>query len=108
MQALAPILGIIGFLIAIVLYNKVKSQPVGNDVMKDISEQIHNGAMAFLGREYKVLAIFIALVIYILRLGWRQLTTADNMAVTPEEGQPRTKAWIAACMAAVCAQLAGN
>ena len=50
MQALAPILGVIGFVVAVVLYTRVKSQPVGNDTMKDISEQIHAGAMAFLGR----------------------------------------------------------
>ena len=66
MQALAPILGVIGFVIAIVLYNKVKRYPVGNDTMREISEEIHNGAMAFLGREYRVLAIFITLVFVII------------------------------------------
>ena len=74
MQAIAPILGIIGFIIAIVLYNKVKKQPVGNDVMKDISEQIHDGAMAFLGREYRVLAVFIALVFVIITVGMNYQT----------------------------------
>ena len=74
MQAIAPILGIIGFIVAIVLYNKVKNQPVGNDVMKDISEQIHAGAMAFLGREYRVLAIFIALVFVIITIGMNYQT----------------------------------
>ncbi|MGK2904733.1 MAG: sodium-translocating pyrophosphatase [Desulfuromonadales bacterium] len=68
MQALAPILGVIGFVMAVVLYNKVKRYPVGSDKMRDISEEIHNGAMAFLGREYRVLAIFIALVFVIISI----------------------------------------
>ena len=54
LQNYAPILGVIGFVIAIVLYNLVKSQPVGNERMKDISEDIHAGAMAFLGRESRM------------------------------------------------------
>ncbi len=74
MQALAPILGVIGFVIAIVLYNKVKRYPVGNDTMREISEEIHNGAMAFLGREYRVLAIFITLVFVIISVAMNYQT----------------------------------
>ncbi len=69
LQMFAPILGIIGFVIAIVIYNVIKGQPVGNDKMKEISEAIHAGAMAFLSREYRVLAIFIALVFFLIVLG---------------------------------------
>ena len=64
LQNFAPALGVVGFIIAIVLYNIVKAQPVGNERMKEISEDIHAGAMAFLGREYRVLAVFIVLVSY--------------------------------------------
>lgn len=69
LQMYAPILGAIGFLIAIVMYNVVKAQPVGNDRMKEISDAIHNGAMAFLGREYRVLAFFIVLVFFVIAMG---------------------------------------
>ncbi|WP_305042597.1 sodium-translocating pyrophosphatase [Geoalkalibacter sp.] len=69
LQMYAPILGIIGFIIAIVTYTKVKAQPIGNDKMKEISESIHLGAMAFLRREYQVLAIFIVLVFFLILLG---------------------------------------
>ena len=62
LQMFAPVLGAIGFVIAIVLYNLVKAEPVGDARMKEISEDIYNGAMAFLGREYRVLAIFIVVV----------------------------------------------
>ena len=62
LQMFAPILGVVGFVIAIVLYNIVKAEPVGNERMKEISEDIYNGAMAFLNREYRVLAVFIVVV----------------------------------------------
>ena len=69
LQMYAPILGAVGFLIAIVLYNVVKAQPVGNDRMKEISDEIHAGAMAFLGREYRVLALFIILIFFVIAMG---------------------------------------
>jgi K(+)-stimulated pyrophosphate-energized sodium pump len=69
LQMFAPILGVVGFLIAIVIYSIVKAQPVGNDNMKEISEAIHDGAMAFLSREYRVLALFIILVFFLIVLG---------------------------------------
>ena len=68
LQMYAPILGVVGFVIAIVIYNVIKAQPVGNDTMKEISEAIHAGAMAFLRREYTVLAIFIVLVFFLIIL----------------------------------------
>jgi K(+)-stimulated pyrophosphate-energized sodium pump len=69
LQMYAPILGAVGFVLAIVLYNVVKAQPVGNERMREISDSIHNGAMAFLGREYRVLAIFIVLVFFVIAMG---------------------------------------
>jgi K(+)-stimulated pyrophosphate-energized sodium pump len=62
LQMFAPILGVAGFIIAILIYTSIKSQPVGNEKMRDIAEAIHGGAMAFLNREYRVLAIFIVVV----------------------------------------------
>jgi len=66
LQMLAPILGVVGFVIAILIYNSIKSQPVGNEKMKEIAEAIHGGAMAFLNREYRVLAIFIVAVFILI------------------------------------------
>ncbi len=68
LQMYAPILGVVGFVIAVVIYNVIKAQPVGNATMKEISEAIHAGAMAFLRREYSVLAIFIILVFFLIIL----------------------------------------
>jgi len=69
LQMFAPVLGVVGFVIAIILYNIVKAQPVGDARMKEISEDIYNGAMAFLGREYRVLAIFIVVVFGLIAMG---------------------------------------
>ena len=44
----------------------VKSKDVGTDKMKEIGGHIADGAMAFLGREYRVLAIFVAVVAVLL------------------------------------------
>ncbi|WP_029910109.1 sodium-translocating pyrophosphatase [Pelobacter seleniigenes] len=68
LQMWAPIFGVVGFVIALVLYNIVKAQPVGNEKMHEISDDIHAGAMAFLGREYRVLAIFIVLVFALIAI----------------------------------------
>jgi K(+)-stimulated pyrophosphate-energized sodium pump len=66
LQHLAPVLGIIGFVIAIVIYNVIKAAPVGNEKMAEIGDAIRAGAMAFLKREYTVLAVFIVLVFILI------------------------------------------
>ena len=57
-----PVIGIIGILAAFIIYQAVKKQPDGSKEMQDIAASIHEGAMAFLFREYKVLAVFIIIV----------------------------------------------
>jgi len=63
--SLAPIFGVFGLLAALFMYNYIKRQPDGSDLMRDISDQIHLGAMTFLRREYSILALFV-LVVFIL------------------------------------------
>ncbi len=62
------LLGIAGLLVAGGIYLYVKRQPQGSEIMIDITEQIHRGAMAFLRREYTVLAVFIVVVAFLLNL----------------------------------------
>ena len=69
LQMFAPVLGVVGFIIAILIYNAIKSQPVGNEKMREIAEAIHGGAMAFLNREYRVLAVFIIAVFILIFIG---------------------------------------
>ncbi|MBW2023051.1 MAG: sodium-translocating pyrophosphatase [Deltaproteobacteria bacterium] len=64
----APWLGIVGLILAYLIYGYVKKQPNGNELMQELEGMIHDGAMAFLKKEYSVLVIFIAIVF--LLLGW--------------------------------------
>lgn len=66
MMYLAPVLGVVGLVVAFVIYNSIKSKTAGNEKMKEISDMIHDGAMAFLGREYKVLSFFVAIVFVLM------------------------------------------
>ena len=61
-------LGVFGLVIAAVTYGYVIKQPAGTDVMIDIGDQIHDGAMTFLRREYTYLAGFVVIVAILLSL----------------------------------------
>lgn len=58
--------GTAALLFAIVLIDKVLSYPYGNDKMAEISGYIQEGAMAFLGREYKILFFFVLALFLLL------------------------------------------
>ena len=58
----APFIGLGGLLCSLLLYFYIKKSPAGTPEMVEISEAIHEGAMAFLKREYTILAGFIVIV----------------------------------------------
>jgi len=67
---LSPIFGLFGLAIAWKVYEYVDDQPEGNEKMVEIAEAIHEGAMVFLSREYRILTyfvggVFVLLVIFI-------------------------------------------
>ncbi|MBA7661525.1 putative K(+)-stimulated pyrophosphate-energized sodium pump [subsurface metagenome] len=64
----APFLGILSLIIAWLIYGYVKKQPNGTPLMQELEEMIHDGAMAFLKKEYSILIIFIAVVFIVLGL----------------------------------------
>src|SRR5690606_10041699 len=55
-------LGLVGLVSSLGMYSYIRKQPAGNDVMRGLAAQIETGAMAFLRREYSVLAVFIVVV----------------------------------------------
>jgi K(+)-stimulated pyrophosphate-energized sodium pump len=57
-----PAMGIIGLLYTLLKFNWVSKQDAGNDRMKEISNYIAEGAMAFLKAEWKVLGYFVVIV----------------------------------------------
>jgi K(+)-stimulated pyrophosphate-energized sodium pump len=48
------------------IYRSVASRPDGDDKMREIADAIHEGAMAFLKREYQILSIFVVAVFLLL------------------------------------------
>ncbi len=54
--------GVLALVVALGLYFRVKSIPEGNEQMARIARYIREGAMAFLAREYKVLAVYAVIV----------------------------------------------
>ena len=54
--------GLVGLVIAFMLYMRVNSVKIDNKVVADITEEIQDGAMAFLKAEYRILGLFVAAV----------------------------------------------
>ena len=69
----APIVGILALLFAFYKAKYVESVNPGNERMKEIASYIEQGAMAFLRREYKSVAIFVVVlfVILIFAINWQ-------------------------------------
>jgi K(+)-stimulated pyrophosphate-energized sodium pump len=63
---LVPVMGLIGLLYTFIKFNWVSKQDAGNDKMKEISQHIAEGAMAFLKAEWKILGYFVAIVAILL------------------------------------------
>jgi K(+)-stimulated pyrophosphate-energized sodium pump len=59
---LIPFCGVAALVFAMVRSSWINKQDAGDDTMKTIAGHIRDGAMAFLAREYRVLAIFVVVV----------------------------------------------
>ncbi len=95
----APAAGILALLFAFYQSQKVSRVDPGNERMQEIAGAIHEGAMAFLNKQYRVLIFFVlGLAAVILFAGW--LTEGS------ESLQPQTA--IPFVLGAFCSILAGN
>jgi K(+)-stimulated pyrophosphate-energized sodium pump len=63
---LAVLFGLFGLIIAWKIFESVDDEPAGNEKMTEIADSIHEGAMVFLSREYKVLGYFVGGVFILL------------------------------------------
>jgi len=61
---------------AYLLNVKITKVSMGNDRMKELATHIQEGAMAFLSREYKILAIFVGIVFVAIIFGLQSVGTA--------------------------------
>ncbi len=70
---LVMLAAVIGLLFAAWLAKFIIQQDAGNEKMQDIASKIHEGAMAFLKKQYSILAVFVvvvfALVFYFINPG---------------------------------------
>jgi len=66
------VFGVLALIVAAFFYYRVKGLPDGSDTMKRIAGYIREGAMAFLNRQYKVLAVYAVVVFLAVGygLGW--------------------------------------
>ncbi len=68
LNLIPPLFGIIGLIVALVIYGLVKTYDEGDDKVKKIGDQIHLGAMVFMRREYSMLAGFSLVLVVLLYL----------------------------------------
>ena len=85
-------IGLLGVAAAALVYRSIIRHSPGSEIMQEISERIHEGAMAFLKREYMVLLPFLLVVAALL--GW---------AISPRTAM----AYLAGGISSVLAGLAG-
>ena len=70
----APIVGACALVVALILAKWITGQSTGNARMTEISGYIHEGAMAFLGREYRTMIIVVAVLTVVLGFGINWVT----------------------------------
>ena len=92
---LVPLMGVIGLLYTFVKYKWVSRQDAGTDRMKEISNYIAEGAMAFLKAEWKILGYFVVIVAILLAIMARSNPHSDWTIA------------VAFIMGAVCSATAG-
>ena len=71
-----PIVGFAGLAIAFIIYHIMLRHDPGDGVVKKIGDQIHLGAMVFMHREYKMLAIFSVVLLVAIFVSPLGLNTA--------------------------------
>ena len=78
---LPPILGVVGLAIAFVIYNIMSRYDAGGEKVRGIADQIHLGAMVFLHREYKMLAMFGGVLLVLILVSPLGVNTGISFAV---------------------------
>jgi len=63
---LVPVMAVVGLIYTFIKYSWVSKQEAGTERMREISQHIAEGAMAFLRSEWKILAYFAVIVALLL------------------------------------------
>ena len=81
MSHLPPMFGVLGLVCAFIIYVLMTRYPEGDDKVKKIANAIHEGAMAFMHREYMMLALFAGPLFLIILFSPLGVNTALSFAV---------------------------
>ena len=76
----SPVIGIAGFVFALITYFWVAKQPAGNEKMTKIAGMIESGSMTFLRKEYTILVGFLIVVAALLAWKLGTLTAVCYIA----------------------------
>ncbi len=76
MSVVVPVAAAVGLIVAFCLASWISKADEGTDRMKEISGFIREGAMAFLRREYKTMAIVIVVLFLLIGIGLQNWVTA--------------------------------
>ena len=74
LAVLAPVAAVIALIVAFALTKWITGRDAGNDRMKEISGYIHEGAMAFLTKEYRFMIIVVVVLAVLICLTISPLT----------------------------------
>ena len=74
------VVGIIALAVALMLSSAIGKAPAGTARMQEIAGYIHEGAMAFLYREYKALSVFVIIVAIIIAMFLSPMTAVCFVA----------------------------
>ena len=70
----APASALVALVFALILWFKMSKAEAGNERMQEIAAAIHEGAMAFMKREYTYLAVFVVVLTIVLGVAINPLT----------------------------------
>jgi K(+)-stimulated pyrophosphate-energized sodium pump len=76
LQMVPPVLGVLGLVVAYMLYAAIRRYPAGEGRIAEIAQAIQLGAMVFLKREYSILAIFVVVVAALILVSPLGMNTA--------------------------------
>ena len=74
------VVGLIALAVALMLSSAIGKAPAGTSRMQEIAGYIHEGAMAFLFREYKALSVFVIVVAIVISMFLSPLTAVCFVA----------------------------
>ncbi len=76
-----PILGVVGLVVAFVIYSLIQKYSGGSGKTAKIAADIHDGAMVFMRREYSILFGFLVVITILLYIGFESWHTSAAFVV---------------------------